>query len=118
VVSVSRFVTIIDYRSKYRLYSVLILIILMKRRTHTELVCDVLDAIDSGTRKPTHIIYDTRLNWKSYKEIISNLLEKNFVEAKRSDEQSTRNKVKYYLTDEGEKVREGLQYMNDMLTAS
>ncbi len=89
-----------------------------RRRSRTELVCEVMESISSGIHKPTHILYDTRVSWNVYKEIIEMLQEKNLIEEVASNETSTRNRVKYYLTNDGKETLEGMQFMKEVFAPS
>ena len=85
-----------------------------RRRSRTELVCEVLESIDSGIHKPTHILYNTKVSWNVYTEIMDMLESKNFIETMPSNESSTRNRVKYYLTDDGKEALEGMRFLKDV----
>ncbi len=85
-----------------------------RRRSRTELVCEVLESIDSGIHKPTHILYNTKVSWNVYTDIMGMLESKKFIETMASDESSTRNRVKYYLTDDGKQALEGMRFLKDV----
>jgi predicted transcriptional regulator len=87
-----------------------------RRRSRTELVCEVLESIDSGIHKPTHILYNTKVSWSVYSEIMNMLESKNFIETIESNESSTRNKIKYFLTDDGREALEGMRFLKDVFT--
>jgi predicted transcriptional regulator len=89
-----------------------------RRRSRTELVCEVLESIDSGIHKPTHILYNTKVSWNVYTEIMDMLQNKNFIETVPSDESSTRNRVKYYLTEDGKEALEGMRFLKDVFAPS
>lgn len=82
----------------------------------TELVYEVLDAIDSGNHKPTHILFSARLNWRIYKRLIKKLEKNHYIEQLESDDTSTRNKVKYYLTDDGKEALNGMKYLQKIFS--
>ncbi len=44
-----------------------------KRRTRTELIYEVLESIDSGVQKPTHILYNTKVSWTVLQEMLGRL---------------------------------------------
>lgn len=83
----------------------------MSRRTRTELVYQVLESIESGIHKPTNILFNARLNWRNYKNIIEMLMENNYVVKNESDDPSSRNKVQYYLSEDGKEALQGMRYL-------
>ncbi|MCW4011826.1 MAG: helix-turn-helix transcriptional regulator [Candidatus Bathyarchaeota archaeon] len=87
-----------------------------KRRSRTDLVYEVLESIDSGIHKPTHILYNTKVSWNVYTEIIDMLQTKNFIKTVSSKESSTRNRVQYYLTDNGREALQGMQFLKDVFS--
>jgi predicted transcriptional regulator len=87
-----------------------------KRRTRTELVYEVMESINSGIHKPTHILYNTRVSWNVYTEIIDLLEDKKFINIVETPEPSTRNRVKYYLTSDGKDALQGMRFLKDIFT--
>lgn len=75
----------------------------MKKRERTEIIYDVLKAIQNkgGEAKPTHILYKSNLSSQMMNEYLDFLLEKDFI--KRTETK----KAKYYsLKDKGYKYIE------------
>ncbi len=73
------------------------------RRSKFQLSVEVLDCIKKGEEKPTRIMYNCNLSWKSLKEILDNLsdqglLEEIIVPGKK------RSKRQYSITLKGENV--------------
>jgi predicted transcriptional regulator len=87
-----------------------------RRRSRTELVCEVLESIDSGIHKPTHILYNTKVSWNVYSEIIELLQSKKFIKTIQSDETENQNRVKYYLTTDGREALQGMKFLKEVFT--
>ncbi|MCW4011536.1 MAG: winged helix-turn-helix domain-containing protein [Candidatus Bathyarchaeota archaeon] len=73
------------------------------RRSKFQLSVEVLECIKSGEAKPTRIMYNCNLSWKSLKDILENLtdqglLEETVVQGKK------RSKRQYDITLKGENV--------------
>ena len=85
-----------------------------KRRSRTELVCEVLESIDSGIRKPTHILYNTRVSWNVYTDIIELLQDKKFIRTMPSDDGDSSNRIHYYLTSDGKEALEGMRFLKEV----
>jgi predicted transcriptional regulator len=79
-------------------------------------VCEVLESIDSGIHKPTHILYNTKVSWNVYTEIIDLLQNKRFIKTLPSDESENQNRVKYYLTNDGEQALQGMKFLREVFT--
>ena len=75
------------------------------RRSKLEMILKVLDAIISGTEKPTRIMYEAGLSWNIMNEILSSLVSRGFVEKvdvlKHGGERSRRV---YRITRKGESL--------------
>jgi len=85
-----------------------------KRRTRAELICEVLESIDSGIQKPTHILYNTKVSWTVLKEMLDLLHGKNYIEEHRI-KQAVKSRVSYSLTTEGKDVLLNLQNVRNSL---
>lgn len=58
----------------------------MKKRSRLEIIKDILEVIrsKSGNIKPTHILYKSNLSHQMMQEYLTELIEKGFVQEKRS----------------------------------
>jgi predicted transcriptional regulator len=52
---------------------------LQGRRSKTEMMIHILDAIKAGPEKPTHIMYRSNLSWAVCQDLLGHLLERGFV---------------------------------------
>lgn len=89
-----------------------------KRRTRVELLCDVLESIDTGVKKPTHILYKTNLSWTVLKDILEMLQMKEYIEKQEIKKYATKTRVHYSLTNEGKDMLTNIQYLRNTLTIS
>ena len=69
----------------------------MGKRSRLEIYYDVLEAINSGTYKPTRIMYKTLLSWNMLNEILKPLIDNGFIRTEERDNSRRR----YYVTDKG-----------------
>ena len=74
----------------------------MVRRSRLEIYFDVLETIEEGTHKPTRIMYETNLSWKSLCDVFENLLKSDFIR-----EEKMGNSKRYYIFEKG---RNALSY--------
>ena len=86
-----------------------------KRRTRAELLCEVLESIDNGIKKPTHILYNTKVSWTVLQEMLDLLQERDYIEKHEITKSVTRSRVKYSLTNEGKSILSNMQYIRDTL---
>ncbi len=87
-----------------------------KRRTRAELICEVLESIDSGITKPTHILYNTKVSWTVLREMLDLLHGKKYIEEHKIT-QAANSRVSYSLTDEGKEILLNLQNVRNSLLA-
>jgi predicted transcriptional regulator len=64
---------------------------------------EVLECIKSGEEKPTRIMYNCNLSWKSLKDILENLTEQGLLE-ETVVQGKKRSKRQYDITLKGENV--------------
>ena len=76
------------------------------RRSKFQLSVEVLDCIKQGEEKPTRIMYNCNLSWKSLKDILDNLSEQGLLD-ETVVEGKKRSKRHYEITGKGEN---GLKY--------
>jgi predicted transcriptional regulator len=76
---------------------------LSARRSKFQLSVEVLDCIKGGEEKPTRIMYNCNLSWKSLKEILDNLTEQGLLEESVTPGKK-RSKREYNITMKGENV--------------
>lgn len=86
-----------------------------KRRTRADLLCEVMETIDSGVQKPTHILYNTKVSWTVLKEILGLLHTKEYIEKTELKKYSTKSRVHYNLTSEGKDILSSMQFLRDSL---
>ena len=75
------------------------------RRSKLELILDVLEAIMTGTEKPTRIMYEANLSWKLLNEVLSSLTHQDLLD--EIDATSTRDRRTsrlYRIMGKGESV--------------
>jgi len=73
------------------------------RRSKFQLSVEVLGCIQQGEEKPTRIMYNCNLSWKSLKEILENLKKQGLIE-ERLISGKKRSKRHYDITLKGENV--------------
>jgi predicted transcriptional regulator len=71
------------------------------RRSNMEVKMDILQAIFEGARRPTHIMYRSKLSWDAYLNLITGLEEMELVSLGKVEERKI-----YKLTDKGARVLE------------
>jgi len=76
---------------------------LSARRSKFQLSVEVLECIQQGEEKPTRIMYNCNLSWKSLKEILDNLTEQGLLEESVIPGKK-RSKRQYEITMKGENV--------------
>jgi predicted transcriptional regulator len=76
---------------------------LSARRSKFQLSVEVLECIRQGEEKPTRIMYNCNLSWKSLKEILENLCQQDLLEESVIPGKK-RSKRKYIITVKGENV--------------
>lgn len=76
---------------------------LSARRSKFQLSVEVLECIRQGEEKPTRIMYNCNLSWKSLKEILENLCQQGLLEESVT-EGKKRSKRSYAITLKGENV--------------
>jgi len=76
---------------------------LSARRSKFQLSVEVLQCIRGGEAKPTRIMYNCNLSWKSLKDILQNLTEQGLVEELEVPNKK-RSKKHYAITPKGENV--------------
>jgi predicted transcriptional regulator len=86
-----------------------------KRRTRADLLCEVLESIDSGIKKPTHILYNTKVSWTVLQQMLDLLQERKYIEKHQLSKNSTKSRVNYSLTDEGKDILANMQYLRNTL---
>jgi len=86
-----------------------------KRRTRAELLCEVLETINSGIKKPTHILYNTKVSWTVLQEMLDLLQDRDYIEKHELNKSKTRTRVNYSLTEEGKSILSNMQYIRDTL---
>lgn len=76
----------------------------MKKRERTEIIYDILRAVQSkgGSAKPTHILYKSNLSTQMFNEYLEFLISKGFIKKTRDEK---KNKF-YVLLDKGYKYIE------------
>ena len=73
------------------------------RRSRLEIVLKILSTVESGTDKPTRIMYNTGLSWKPTMILLSSLVEKGYLR-KREVPAASRSRRRYEVTDKGIRV--------------
>lgn len=76
---------------------------LSARRSKFQLSVEVLDCIKQGETKPTRIMYNCNLSWKSLKDILENLIHQELLEETIIPGKK-RSKRQYGITYKGENV--------------
>ena len=75
------------------------------RRSKLELILDMLESVMSGTEKPTRIMYEANLSWKTLNENLSSLASQGLIdEVDVSRSGDRRNSRAYRITGKGETV--------------
>jgi predicted transcriptional regulator len=87
---------------------------LSARRSKFQLSIEVLECIKSGEEKPTRIMYNCNLSWKSLKDILENLttqdlLDETIIQGKK------RSKRHYEITAKGENVLKYYRMVNGLI---
>ncbi|TRO50557.1 hypothetical protein E2P71_10355 [Candidatus Bathyarchaeota archaeon] len=86
------------------------------RRSRFNLVWEILEAIEGGNNKPTHILYETKLSWTVLQEILAVLQEKSCIEKRNEVTSRTAKSVQYYLTPGGEEALQNLRYLHSAIS--
>ena len=86
-----------------------------KRRTRAELLCTVLESIDGGIKKPTHILYNTRVSWTVLQELLDLLQDRDYIEKLEITNSNYRSRASYTLTKNGKNVLTNMQHIRDTL---
>lgn len=89
-----------------------------KRRTRADLLCEVMETIDSGVKKPTHILYNTKVSWTVLSEILDLLHQKDFIEKTEMNKNAKKVRVHYDLTTEGRSVLHSMRFLRDSFQAN
>lgn len=78
-----------------------------KKRNRLEVIKDILEVIrnKNGRIKPTHILYKSNLSYQMMGEYLTELIQKGFVQEKKTDKGKT-----YLITEKG------LNYLNQYKT--
>ena len=84
-----------------------------KRRTRADLLCEVMETIDSGVKKPTHILYNTKVSWTVLSEILELLHEKEYIAKTELNNSTKKARVHYNLTTEGKNILNSMQFLRD-----
>ena len=72
------------------------------RRSRMETYCDILKAIGSGARRPTHILHRANLSWNVLQKCLDALETQKLIIATRDDHDDERSaKTTYQLSDQG-----------------
>lgn len=72
------------------------------RRSKLELILDVLESVMGGTEKPTTIMYEANLSWKTLNENMSSLASQGLIETvDESQLEDRRNSRAYRITGKG-----------------
>lgn len=75
------------------------------RRSGIEVDMDILSTIASGTKKPTHIMYQSNLSWAPLRTRLTRLVERGLVTIEDiTGKGDKRLKVNYFLTRKGRDV--------------
>ena len=75
------------------------------RRSRFDLILDVLGATSNGVEKPTRIMYEANLSWKTMNEILSLLVSQGLIdEIDMSRSRDKRNSRAYKITKKGETI--------------
>ncbi|MDG7025077.1 MAG: hypothetical protein JRN45_11225 [Nitrososphaerota archaeon] len=56
------------------------------RRSHIEMMADVLDAIRNGADKPTRVMYKSNLSWSVCQDLLKHLAAKGLLETRAGGE--------------------------------
>ena len=84
-----------------------------KRRTRAELLCEVLESIDSEIKKPSHILYNTMISWTALQEMLGLLQANNCIEKHMIANGSAKSRFNYSLTSEGKNILANLRYLRN-----
>jgi predicted transcriptional regulator len=86
-----------------------------KRRTRADLLCEVMESIDSGINKPTHILYNTKVSWTVLTEILDLLHTKDYIAKTELNKSAKKVRVHYGLTEEGKNILTSMKFLRDSL---
>jgi len=78
-----------------------------KRRTRADLLCEVMESIDSGINKPTHILYNTKVSWT--------VLTEDYIAKTELNKSAKKVRVHYGLTEEGKNILTSMKFLRDSL---
>lgn len=68
----------------------------MVRRSRLDIYFDILQVMDSGTDKPTRIMYKTNLSWGILQNFFEALIDSGFIK-----KEIRKMNLRYYITDKG-----------------
>lgn len=71
----------------------------MVKRSILEIYFDVLEVIQSGTDKPTLIMYETNISWVTLRNVFDVLSESAFITVRKKGKSK-----RYHITEKGEKA--------------
>ncbi|MCW3992476.1 MAG: winged helix-turn-helix domain-containing protein [Candidatus Bathyarchaeota archaeon] len=77
----------------------------MARRSKLEMWLDILSIINSGTSKPTRILYQANLSWRTLQQILGSMVSRGLIRemeilsVRKQDKRTTR---RYENTQKGE----------------
>jgi predicted transcriptional regulator len=84
------------------------------RRSKLDIMITVLKAIQGGMDKPTRIMYAANMSWNSTQKVFADLIRQELIYL--TEEQGTRVKKRYHLTDKGMNVLDYFQGASSLLT--
>ncbi len=75
------------------------------RRSRLEINIDVLNVINSGIKKPTIIMYRSKLSWTNLQKILKSMIERGLIIEKHNElSKDKRTKRTYEITEKGKYV--------------
>ena len=78
---------------------------IMTRRSKLEIWLDILSIINGGTSKPTRILYEANLSWRTLHQILGSMLSRGLIremEILSVRKRDKRTKRRYEITQKGE----------------
>ncbi len=85
------------------------------RRSRFNLVGEILEAIEDGNNKPTHILYETKLSWAVLQDLLGLLQDRGYVEKRIGLTAKNTENYRYFLTENGEEALTNLRNLQNSI---